>query len=135
MELTERQELVWDFCAKAVGRGEPPTVDEIRVRLRMGKVPADHALRALIVAKLFTRDRMRRLEFTADGLDRAKRKGWVKRTAADEIAQAADYIEHMMNDPVSAADLREGDHWDPVNVEGIARAKARKARARAHDAG
>jgi hypothetical protein len=127
MDLTERQELVWEFCAKAVGRGEPPTVDEIRVQLRMGKNPAEHAVKALIKAKLFTRDRMRRLEFTADGLDRAKRRGWVKRTASEERAQIAEYVEFWMGRMASAEDLRTAVHWEP---EVMAHIEAEKAKAR-----
>lgn len=124
--MTDNQERVWQFCGEALGEGFNPTLDEIQRAIGLGKNGSDFAVKALIEAKLLKRDRMRRLEFTDVGRAEAKRRGWVERTAAEELAQAADYIEFWVGLPGPAEELRTGSHWTPEAMEYMAPEQAKR---------
>jgi hypothetical protein len=95
----------------------------------LSKREAEHSTQALEKEGLVTRNRakLRRLELTDKGRADAQRRGWVKRSATEERAQIADYVEFWMVRSASAEDLRTAVHWEP---EVMAHIEAEKAKAR-----
>lgn len=127
MGLTDNQERVWAYVANKLGKREYPTLDEIKNDVGLAKRYTEHAVAALETAGLLKRNirKLRRLEFTDMGLDEATRRGFLPRTAKEERAQIADYIEFWACLPAIAEDLRMEEHCDPSVV---ARIEAEKAK-------
>lgn len=137
MGLTDNQKRVWDYVVGVLLNHEYPTLNEIKVAVRLSRIAADHATKALETAGLLERNlaKNRRLELTADGLKRARADGLVPRTAEKELAQVCEYIEHKLGQPCLAEDLRIGDHWTPESLAEIAEEKVAQQADRALDVG